>query len=594
MSVEDMPKLDVEDAGVSVEDLAAAVSEALPAKPPPKVPELTKPSDLARCASEVLRGDGIGHDKVRTIFNLTCKALGMIGSVVRNANGQCYYFYRLGPKLLNLETRSFENVLSGLSGLATSEKEFKHVLALLKTAASSLVPFKIKTFSSWADNGDLLINLAGKEVFRLGADGVFTTEANGESDLFYTLEDPSPLAPDITATGELSGWFPEQFSFANTENLSAEDHRIVLQVGIMSAFLPAESHVIGLHIGPPEAGKTTGSNMVGKLLLGRDRFSSFPIKENGRDDVVAALTNDFVVGLDNLDTDNDWIVDEASAWSTGATHKKRLLYTNNELGTFDSRAQVLSITSNDQHFTDLGLCQRSVPLRYDFPETATEDAVLYRQVEEHRPRIIGEMMAMLSKTLASMKVNIPPKMHFRMVAFAELGWHLHKAGCFEGKTEADWIALLSRLSKAQLELAGERDSTVEIVRELMDMNVPQKETLLAIAGLGGSDSTARKAFARHPAEIYKMQMKDFYKVYALCASNANYPFVKSPNALSRKLTAFKRAIESGLRHPATLTMSKQNGRTFVTLMLNINIEFEAREDVKASEASDTLDGKEAA
>jgi hypothetical protein len=216
--------------------------------------------------------------------------------------------------------------------------------------------------------------------------------------------------------------------------------------------------------------------------------------------------------------------------------------------------------------------------RYDFPRTVTEDAVLYRQVEEHRPRILGEMMSMLSKAVTSMKINTPPKMPFRMVAFAELGWHLHKAGCFEGRTEDDWIELLGRLSKAQLELAGERDSTVEIVRELMEMNTAQRVVLLRVIGFG-EKAQATEAFATSQSLITNMQMKDFYKAYAWVAADGNYPFVKSPNALSRKLTAFKRAIESALK--VKLLLTKQHGRAYITIKPDIDrIESEIQADTR--------------
>jgi hypothetical protein len=157
--------------------------------------------------------------------------------------------------------------------------------------------------------------------------------------------------------------------------------------------------------------------------------------------------------------------------------------------------------------------------------------VLFNELAKRRGEIMGELLTRAGKIADSLAGTRLPEVQFRMADFASFGAAVARAG----SREDEWLALLRRLEKAQMNFAGEGDSMIEILRSILDSE-----------GVIGPIDTGT-----------------FYKKCAALAESESLPFARTAAGFGKHLTNMRRVIEIELE--AKFAEDRQGWRRYITI-----------------------------
>jgi hypothetical protein len=146
--------------------------------------------------------------------------------------------------------------------------------------------------------------------------------------------------------------------------------------------------------------------------------------------------------------------------STGATIKRRELYTTNRLVEFPIRAAV-GITSRTPHFRREDVAERMLPLRLVRREQFLPQAQVQRQLLANREYIIAELLNFLREIVCALEqqADFTYSSKFRMADFADFALKIAHAQGREDKMRA----ILDRLTAQQVAFATEDEPIFELL-----------------------------------------------------------------------------------------------------------------------------------
>jgi hypothetical protein len=302
-------------------------------------------------------------------------------------------------------------------------------------------------------------------------------------------------------------------------------------VGLLQNFFPAvrRTRIIPAFLGPQGSGKTSAERMVGTLFCGPG-FEVTGLSRNREDGFVAAVSNRVVVALDNADSRIPWLEDALATYATGHRYRLRQLYTTNEEVSYSPRA-ILLLSSRDPHFKRPDVAERLLPFYFKRPQAYVPESVLFNELTKRRGKIVGELLTRAGKIAETFTEIRVPALEFRMADFASFGAAVARAGGREG----DWLALLRRLEKAQMNFAGEGDSMIEIMRSILDSE-----------GVIGPIDTG-----------------NLYKKCAALAESERLPFARTAAGFGKHLTNMRRVIEIELE--AKFTEDGRGWRRYISI-----------------------------
>jgi hypothetical protein len=245
---------------------------------------------------------------------------------------------------------------------------------------------------------------------------------------------------------------------------------------------------------------------------------------------VAAVSNRVIVGLDNADSRIPWLEDALATYATGLRYQLRRLYTTNEEVSYSPRA-ILMLSSRDPHFRRPDVAERLLPLHFKRPEQYQAEEALFSGLMERRDQIMGELLERAGAVADSLAAIKLPSLQFRMADFASFGW----AVATTAGEEAEWMGLLKRLERRQIDFASDGDSLVMLFRIILESE----------GVIGPIDTGA------------------LYKKCAALAESESLPFARSAAGFGKHLTNMRRVIEIEL--DAKFTVERSGWRRCVTI-----------------------------
>lgn len=254
------------------------------------------------------------------------------------------------------------------------------------------------------------------------------------------------------------------------------------------------------------SGKTWLSKALTRIISNTRMGTS--IMPEKHDSFVTALTNSYVVALDNSGELSRAQSDILCSAITGSTVQKRILYTTNDVGVYKLKNTVI-INGIDIIPAHSDLAERCILLNL---KKITEDSrisehELLQRFEADLPEILGAVFTTLSKamnTIKTIKVNRCPRM---LDSFEEQLAVAEALGVSSQEFEEIYFENIDALNKARSEIA-----IVEAIREYMNGPLASKTKVKGTV-----------------AEIYS-KIRDNY-------SGCKSELPRSPSHFSRKVTA---------------------------------------------------------
>ncbi|HLI30795.1 MAG TPA: hypothetical protein VKV79_06830, partial [Terriglobia bacterium] len=289
------------------------------------------------------------------------------------------------------------------------------------------------------------------------------------------------------------------------------------------------TRIIPAFLGPQGSGKTSAMRMIGTLFCGA-QFDVTGLSRDREDAFVAAVSNRVIVALDNADSRIQWLEDALATYATGLRYRLRRLYSTNEEVSYSPRAMLL-LSSRDPHFRRPDVAERLLPFYFKRPEAYLPESVIFNELFKWRGHIMGELLAKAGKIADSLAGVKLPALQFRMADFASFGDAVARAG---GKDD-EWLALLTKLERTQMNFASEGDSLIEILRSILDTE----------GTIGPIDTGA------------------LYKKCAALAESESLPIARTAAGFGKHLANVRRVIEVELE--AKFTEERSGWRRYVTI-----------------------------
>ncbi|MGH9357709.1 MAG: hypothetical protein ACRD1O_00870 [Terriglobia bacterium] len=189
------------------------------------------------------------------------------------------------------------------------------------------------------------------------------------------------------------------------------------------------------------------------------------------------------------------------------------------------------LSSRDPHFRRPDVAERLLPFYFKRPENYLPESTLFNELLKRRGGVMGEVLTKAG-TIADCLVGASlPALQFRMADFASFGAAVAHA---DGRDD-EWMTLLEKLEKAQMNFAGEGDSLIQILRGIIDSE-----------GVIGPTDTG-----------------SLYKKCAALAESECLPFARTAAGFGKHLTNMRRVIEIEL--PAKFIEERSGWRRYVTI-----------------------------
>ncbi len=415
----------------------------------------TRPYDALKAEIDAVRRmeggrDGLKRFEVhRRTAEIVVADLKERGRFYHDSKSAYLFFFDAEKRLMAVE-RDNQDLELALSryGLAPGEDICRHVLDALRLEAMEHgTRTEVYPFTHYnRKTGTLYLFDLGHQVYRITPDAVDRVDNGTDGVLFlhnpawkpFTLGMPEP---DRSAFDEVI-LAPMRF---RDDGLTVEDRRLVFLIWFYSLFFPElfPTRPILALVGERGSGKTFALRKVGQLLFG----PSFNVMQLSNDpkDFDAAVTHVPFVAVDNSDRNVPWLDDRLAVVATGGSIKRRELYTTNRLVEYPVRAFV-GITSRTPYFRREDVADRLLIFYVLRFETFTPESKLLAELEEHRDRVMTEVVGHLQEIVRVLRdragKTYPTR--FRMADFADFalrlahaqGWGDHMASivdCLAGE-----------------------------------------------------------------------------------------------------------------------------------------------------------------
>lgn len=199
------------------------------------------------------------------------------------------------------------------------------------------------------------------------------------------------------------------FSYMNVVN---DQDQLLLEVCIVSLFIPDISHPLINTQGGQGTGKTKAASTI-KKIADPSKVDVF-IPPHDRRELVQTLYHHYFCVFDNLSNIPDWFSDILSIAVTGGGQSKRKLYSDDEDVIYNYK-RCICLTGINMCIEKSDLLDRSILIQFDRipPEKRKEEAELIRQFENEKPLILGAIFDALSKAMKiypSIKIEFLPRM----------------------------------------------------------------------------------------------------------------------------------------------------------------------------------------
>ncbi len=504
------------------------------------------PSDLRTLIRQIRRTalpEAATFERKQRIATVITDYLLHVGTLYHTEEGRSYFFDGKSRALVALTDEPFLRMLADLTGLNSTETEFKYVVEHLLTETYHR-GHKAHVYSLAhydAASHRVFVTDFGSNMWIL--DGQTVTRApNGEGGvLFATSRYASPYLyrpSQKRRSGATLSAFLQSIPLDPGAKVSPAEMRHLLFLWILAAFFPElhPTRLILTIVGPQGATKTSTARRLGVLLLGKQfNVGHLESGERGEQAFIAAVCGKPFAAFDNADTHIRWLADRLATFATGQVFEFRELYSTNKLVGHPAISQLI-LTSRDPHFRRPDVAERLLLCRVVRPTRFVEDAKLLAETLRDRDDILSDLLDNLNKAVVALRQSpTAPSLPFRMADFAAFAWRLSR-----GRGDAKGAAVrltFERLEQEQAEYATEEDSVAVCLGVWC-----QKP-----GNLGREINTAR-----------------LYRELTTIAARDELLLPKTSAALGKHLHLSRRAIESSLGIKIRVISTSHTSRWLIT------------------------------
>lgn len=364
--------------------------------------------------------------------------------------------YGDGREILKLRSKSFRRWIAHLSwkemGIAVNTNTFQTALQILEGEACFDGPlYELHTRVALYE-GEILYDLGDGNAVCINKEGWEIIKK--PPILFYRFSHQKPQSHPKKA-GRLTDILP----FLNLRNREEE---ILLQVTLVSSYIPDFPHVIIGVYGPQGSAKSMLHRLF-KSLIDPSQVETLSPPDSLREFVQVA-SHHWVIFLDNLSHLPDWLSDAFCRACTGDGFSKRELYSDDD-DIIYSFKRVIGFNGINLIASKPDLLQRSILLGLESipKEKRKQEKELWKKFNEVKPSILGAIFDLLVKTLNEREKVVLPASP-RMADFTHWGCAIARA---LGYTDNDFLTVYNANINQQHEEAIEANPVGSVVMEFI-------------------------------------------------------------------------------------------------------------------------------
>lgn len=308
------------------------------------------------------------------------------------------------------------NYLYGING---SEPEWSWLHDELSSHyRRTATPSQIFELSA-AGKSKLYIYNGDHGMLRVTASGRCETKPNGYAGKLFRY--PAMEKVDVADTADASAMqlLVKAPHLKAAGSYKCKHMRLLLECWIWSMFFPhlMPTRPLLLLYGPRGSRKTSTGLRIKQSIFGASQTVSSVEPDKPRD-VAAALMNDYLVVLDNLDGAHKGVENLLAVAATGGEHVERKLYANGQKHSQPLDSFVIATSRDPQPFRRDDVVNRLLLLNLDCADQFVAESVIRKQTAENRPRFWRYVLDTLPKILRELEQPTARPSEYRLADFA--------------------------------------------------------------------------------------------------------------------------------------------------------------------------------
>ena len=340
---------------------------------------------------------------------------------------ELFYFSHGDAALMPLYDVRFRTYMNELYGLNGSEQEWKFVLEdLVSKALRHGEETAIHKFAHYdATNSRLYLAHGDNHLIRIGPKG-FEIVPNGTDGVLVRPDRQREKIPIATRPSKKAlSRILAMPNFRGGEVLTPQEEKKLYLIWFWSLYFPElqPTRPILLLVGPKGSSKTSSARAVLQVLFGPNVDVT---KADGeREDALAtALTNKYIVALDNVDGHIAWLANLIATAATGGTIARRILYTTNDLIEYPIDCFVIATSREPKSFKRDDVVDRLLVLSCSRRGEFISESALLAQTKTDRPAIWKSILDTLSKIIVALKRSKSQPVAHRLADFANFAYRI--------------------------------------------------------------------------------------------------------------------------------------------------------------------------
>jgi hypothetical protein len=399
-----------------------------------------------------LRGSRPAHVRNRAIAKLVIDELCRAGVFYYAIDDHSlYYFYNPEKRLYRIESTAFRAACCDMFGLNAAEQEFKFVFAEIEVHATRHGTAADFVRFARYERGMLYVNAGGNRVFRLNGETIDVVDNGVDGVLFR-----NPDEVERVELAEVKG-SPVREHLLGALNTNDQEFRDLYHVYVYALFFESllPTKPIVLITGEKGSGKSFAGRSLKRALFGQAQDVDTGLTSDEKN-AKAAIINNYVVCMDNVDGMVPWLANLLASVSTGTLLKERKLYENSVELSYRPRCFLMLNSRDPASLRRDDIVDRLLIFEVQRHEVFTPEGRLLEAISTNRPAVWRELLQNLNRIVRALRdgLHAGHGAH-RLADFANLATVIAKLIDAEGAINA-----LARLDEKRNDLLLENDPLV--------------------------------------------------------------------------------------------------------------------------------------
>lgn len=441
------------------------------------------------------------------------------GRLIYTSGGQRYYLHRSSARLLELKTPAWHSWLYLLTRINPADSLFKYLEHDCEQAIRECGErLDVVRVAHWEEEtGFLRVSRFDGHVYRLDGTTI-EIEANGDGPvIFHDERIWEPYTPDYSGDGSILAHSLRDLAHWEGERDPAA---LLSMVWWLSTFFTERCPTRPLLVlkGEAGSGKSVAARIPLRYLFGPlVNLRGMPKKPA---DWVALVSNEHILGLDNLDDFSRDVQDDLARIATGSTFDLRELYTTNNRVSFEARCWLLITSRTPDTLRRDDLVDRAIilPVSRIADHARRTEFIFLQEVRAQRNAWWGDLLRTLNEIVRTLRA--------------------HGAANSGGLRMEDWAALGATIA-ATLGQSAVWLESLSLARSQQAATLLEDEIVVAVLEewLGSPQFT--------PNELTTRALFSVLTALAhACGVDAGWP--RSTRSFGKRLSSIRRQVEDYL------------------------------------------------